>query len=126
MVSFTSGKSKQKFRNEYMYILFRCMLKENASACAAVTHFIEKFDKIKSDKAQLEVYTTHIGCQESLDICIGCGLTILTCIFSVFIFRKLLSYILSPNNSLSIVLIFNANTHKIPVFGWKTKRLVNG
>ena len=33
----------------------RCMLKENANSCAAVKHFVDKFDKLKSDQTQLEV-----------------------------------------------------------------------
>ena len=31
------------------------MLKQNATACAAVKQFVDKFDKLKNDQAQLEV-----------------------------------------------------------------------
>jgi len=41
----------------------RCMLKQNATACAAVRHFVDQFDKLKSDQAQLEDALTSFGGQ---------------------------------------------------------------
>jgi len=41
----------------------RCMLKENATSCAAVKHFVDKFDKLKSDQTQLEDALNSFGGQ---------------------------------------------------------------